>query len=64
MDTILDQIKEVSKIVPELRLGQLLICAANKSGWVGDDIFNIENFQLSKGLLLLKDEIMLQKSKT
>lgn len=36
---------------PHLRLGQLLVCAANYGGWTQDDIFYCPDDILKAGLL-------------
>lgn len=38
------------RLYPELRIGQLLVAAAHKSGWEQDDIFYCDNQTIINGL--------------
>lgn len=41
----------------DMRMGQLLIAAANKGGWEGTDIFNCEEEVFAKGFLQIIKEV-------
>lgn len=50
IDTILEQLREVWMLNPDLRLGQLIYNAARMRDPNLADVFNIEDDSLSKGL--------------
>jgi len=57
IDTILEQLREVWMLNPDLRLGQLIYNAARMRDPNLADVFNIEDGALSKGLCRYKEWI-------
>jgi hypothetical protein len=57
IDTILEQLREVWMLNPDLRLGQLVYNAARMRDPNLADVFNIEDEALSKGLRRYKERI-------
>ena len=57
IDTILEQLREVWMLNPDLRLGQLIYNAARMRDPNLADVFNIEDGALSKGLRRYKELI-------
>jgi uncharacterized protein YihD (DUF1040 family) len=55
--TILNKVGALWKKYPDLRLCQLLFNAAKMSGWEDNDLFDIEDEQLEKGIDSLEEII-------
>jgi len=60
IEPMLELVRELWIAYPDMRLGQLIYCAAIKycaagiSGWGSKDIFHIEDDQLADGIKALK----------
>ena len=61
IEPMLELVRKLWIAYPDLRLGQLIYCAAIKycaagiAGWGSKDIFHIEDDQLAHGIKLLKE---------
>ena len=53
IEPMLELIKELWKVYPDWRLGQLIQNAAARSGWKSNDVFYIEDDQLLNGISTL-----------
>ena len=52
---IMRMVSEVHKMYPEMRIGQLIYCAAAKAGWNNDDVFYLPDEMLMRGLQEMMD---------
>ena len=55
IEPMLELVRELWIACPDMRLGQLVHNAAAITGWGNNDIFHIEDDQLTHGIKLLKE---------
>jgi uncharacterized protein YihD (DUF1040 family) len=61
IDEVLELLREVWTLEPDLRLGQLIFNAARIRDPELDDVFSIEDGSLSKGLIRYREQIHANK---
>ena len=53
---IMRLVAEAHRLYPELRMAQLICCAAAKAVWQNDDVFYLPDDRLAHGLQSMIDE--------
>jgi hypothetical protein len=61
---MLPELCRASLLAPELRLGQLIVVAARKGGWIDDDVFNCPDATMAAGLKIFIEEFTARRTKS